>query len=123
MGFIRHKLLGKTLAVVHLMEARAVSNVLWAMGKLNVDLAREANGPYFASMVEERVRQLVEGGGLRDGRGAAQLWYGLALSGCTWSGQLLGLMVERTVEAFGTWQLQAQGEVRSNCANVQGSFS
>ncbi len=116
-AFIRHKLLGKTLAVVHLMQARALSNVLWAMGKLQVDLANEGMGPYFASMVEERVTQLVDGDGLREGRVAAQLWYGLALSGCAWSGQLLGLMVERTVEAFGTWQLQAQGEVRPNWAS------
>ncbi len=67
LAFARQPLLGKTLATVHLMKARALSNVLWAMGKLGMDLEQEAMGPYLAEAVEERVRHAPGGAGGRPG--------------------------------------------------------
>ncbi len=109
--FARHKLLSKTLATVHLKEMRSLANMLWAVGKLQVDLAQERLGPYFAESTEERIRQLVDAAGLPDGRSADQLWYGLVLSRYPWSQELLRVLVQHTVPALGTWDLKAQAQV------------
>lgn len=111
LAFARRQLLSKTLATVHLMEQRALANVLWGIGKLKVDLKEEGIGPYLAEAIEERVQALVRGGSIDDGRHAAQLWYGLVFLQYTWSRELLCLLVGQTVPLFLTWELKAQGLV------------
>lgn len=111
LAFARQPLLGKTLATVHLMEARALANVLWALGKLKVDLTKEATGPYLAEAIEDRVKELVVRGGLEDSRDAEQLWYGLVLSRYPWSKELLQLLVDHSIAVFDMWDLKAQGQV------------
>ncbi len=111
-AFARRPLLGKTLAVVHLMQLRALANVLWAVGRAGIDLAAESVGPHLAEAFEERIRELVKKGGIKDGREAAQLWYGLVFSKYSWSQALLQVLVEHSISTYRTWELQAQGQVR-----------
>ncbi len=110
-AFARRHLLGKTLATVHLMEARALANVLWALGKLRIDLTKEGQGHYLAGIFEDRVQEVVRRGALKVSRVAEQLWYGITLSGYPWSRELLESLVEKTIPVFTTWELKTQGQV------------
>ncbi len=110
-AFACSKLLGKTLAYVHMMEMRNVANVLWAIGKLDINLAGEGVGPHLAVAAEEQIRALVEKGGLKDGRDASQLWYGLEFTKYSWSKELLQLLVDHSCPLFSTWDRKAQGQV------------
>ncbi len=111
-AFARKHLLGKGLTFVHQMEMRSLSNMLWAIGKLRVDLAQEGTGPYLADAIDEHVRKLVRAGGMEDGKHVEQLLYGLEFSQYPWSHDLLALLVEHTIPVFRAWDLKAQGEVR-----------
>lgn len=85
--------------------------MLWAIGKLRVDLAQDGTGPYLADAIDERVRKLVCAVGKEDGMHVEQLLYGLEFSQYPWSQDLQVLLVEHTVPVFREWDLKAQGEV------------
>ncbi|PNH04268.1 hypothetical protein TSOC_009585 [Tetrabaena socialis] len=76
-------LVGKTLANVHRMGMREVTNILWSMGKLSVQLESQPNGHYLAELIEQRLLEVAGEGGLADARHAEQLWYSFATSKLT----------------------------------------
>lgn len=115
-AFGQKHLLGKGLTFVHQMGMRSLSNMLWAIGKLRVDLAQDGTGPYLADAIDERVRKLVCAVGKEDGMHVEQLLYGLEFSQYPWSQDLQVLLVEHTVPVFREWDLKAQGEVRGKAA-------
>ncbi len=112
LAFARKPLLGKTLAMVDELDLRGVSNVLWAMGTLRLDLTKEEPlGSYLADQLEGRIRQLVAGGALEVQLDATQLWFGLAFSKYPWSRGLVVELLEGTLPNMGTWNDFAVADV------------
>ncbi|PNW80561.1 hypothetical protein CHLRE_07g322800v5 [Chlamydomonas reinhardtii] len=117
-------LLGKTLAFVPTMELRPLANVLYAMGKLRLDLASEPTGPYLTSHVEERVAELLDKEGFHNEKDIGQLWYGLALCKYKWDSGLLTRLAAGTIEEMEAWEgLAGAGDALANMAQLAESIS
>ncbi len=111
LAFARKALLGKTLDLVHQMEVRPLANVLWAVGKLRLDLARQVPlGPRLGQQLEGRIRQLVAGGALQDHH-AVQLWYGMYFSRYRWSWELLHTLVAAQLPLMDTMNIKGLSTV------------
>ncbi|PNW80558.1 hypothetical protein CHLRE_07g322650v5 [Chlamydomonas reinhardtii] len=117
-------LLSKTLAFVPTMELRPLSNVIYAMGKLRLDLASEPMGPYLTSHVEERVAELLDKEGFHNEKDIGQLWYGLALCKYEWDSALLTRLAAGTIEVLDEREhLMGTGDVLANMAQLAESIS
>ncbi|GFR39681.1 hypothetical protein Agub_g153 [Astrephomene gubernaculifera] len=101
---VTRNLLSKALKLVEEMDLRQISNVLWAMGKMRLDLAAEPLGPYLVEQMEGRLLVVLEEEGLSDPRSAEQLWFGLALCKYDWSGEVLRALLHQTLEAIRQWE-------------------
>ncbi len=113
LAFARKPLLGKTLAMVDQMELRPLANVLWAIGKLRLDLTREEPlGPHLAAELQAQIRLLLSGGALEVGMDAAQLWSGMFFCKYPWPRELLGELLARSLPCLETWDDVAVTEVR-----------
>ncbi|KAG2440968.1 hypothetical protein HXX76_003821 [Chlamydomonas incerta] len=102
---LARRMLGKTLAFVPTLKLRQLANVLYAMGKLRLELSKESLGPHLTEHIEARVDELLDEEGFESSIDLAQLWYGLALlCQCGWSGQLLTRLAAGTIERLEAWE-------------------
>ncbi|KXZ42709.1 hypothetical protein GPECTOR_122g450 [Gonium pectorale] len=98
-------ILGKTYKYAPAMEMQALSNTLWAMGKMGIKLPDlEPLRPHLVKVLEDRMRELMAREGLTESRSAEQLWYGLSHTRYGWDLDLLRSMVRQTVQDMAGWE-------------------
>ncbi|GLC58305.1 hypothetical protein PLESTB_001344400 [Pleodorina starrii] len=95
------RILGKTMKEITDMDLRGLSNTLWCIGKLKLNLVDEPVGPYLAHQMEEHVLQgLVKNSGNIEVRNLFQIWNGLDESTYKWSPNFLKDLVKHTLAAM-----------------------
>ncbi len=97
------------------MGLRPLSNVLWAIGKLRLDLTKEQPlGPYLAEQLAGRIRRLVAAGALEVDMDASQLWYGMFFCQYPWPSEFLDELLDRSLPYLEVWGDVAVAEVRAS---------
>ena len=97
------RILGMTLARLDQMETRAVSQVLFGMGKVRMTLDGMPDAPYVAALLQDAVLAAMEAGAATP-MDISNVWYALKRLDFDWDASFLQDVAAETVSTMATWE-------------------